>query len=103
MLSDLTPAQRTLAEYMSELSEEFFCAGWLVDLEYALWDAVRNGRGQYGWQYLDATQISRLRELSHQCGGWIVFDDAQERKWFPLRDWELRFVDWEKRGRPEDG
>ncbi len=101
MSSRLTPAQRALAEYMSQLSEEFYCAGWLIGLEYALWDAVRSGHGPLGWQHLDEMQISRLRDLSHQCDGWIVFDDTQERKWLPLEEWERRFEDWEKRGRPD--
>jgi hypothetical protein len=43
MLRDLTPAQLELAEYMSDLSEEAYCAGWMRDLEYALWDAAYGG------------------------------------------------------------
>jgi hypothetical protein len=34
MLADLNPEQRALADYMSEISEESWHAGWLSDLEY---------------------------------------------------------------------
>lgn len=30
MLSELTPSQRALAEYMSDLSEDAYCAGWML-------------------------------------------------------------------------
>jgi hypothetical protein len=36
----LDHAQRQLADYMSDLSEEAYSAGWMNGLEYALWDAL---------------------------------------------------------------
>ena len=38
MLRDLTPPQRQLADFMSDLSENAYCAGWMSGLEYALWE-----------------------------------------------------------------
>ena len=43
MLTDLTPDQRALAEYMSELSEQAIHAGWIQNLEHALWRARTEG------------------------------------------------------------
>jgi hypothetical protein len=43
MLRDLTPAQCELAKYMSDLSEEAYCAGWMQGLEYALWQVLVEG------------------------------------------------------------
>jgi hypothetical protein len=48
MLGDLTAPQRRLAEFMSELSEEAYYAGWMLELEYALWEALVDGRSEYG-------------------------------------------------------
>jgi hypothetical protein len=44
MLADLSPDQRRLADYMSELSESAYCAGWMEGLEFALWEAVQGQR-----------------------------------------------------------
>lgn len=46
--SDLDPKQQTLAAYMSELSEQSFSAGWMDDLEHALWRSVTTGPFRYG-------------------------------------------------------
>ena len=42
MLRVLTADQRQLANFMSNLSEQAYCAGWIEGLEYALWEAPLN-------------------------------------------------------------
>ncbi len=91
MLKDLTPAQRQLAEYMSELSEDAYCAGWMDGLEFALWRAVTEGPREYGFMHLSREQIERLGSLSEKCGGWIVFDDELWETWVPLSEWRRRY------------
>lgn len=48
MLNDLTSAQQRLAQYMSELSERAYSAGWMDGLELALWQALKDGPYKYG-------------------------------------------------------
>ena len=36
----LTDAQWNLYSRMSEISEEDFCAGWMIDNEFRIWDAL---------------------------------------------------------------
>ncbi len=91
MLRDLTTDQRRLADFMSDLSEQAYCAGWMDGLEYALWEALVGTRREYGRLDLSDTQRMRLRELSEACGGWIVFDDDNEETWLPRVEWEERF------------
>jgi hypothetical protein len=91
MLRDLPTDQRLLADFMSELSEEAYYAGWMIDLEYALWEAVIGVRRDYGRLELSEAHCTRLRELSDNCGGWIVFDHDTEETWMPLAKWEERF------------
>ena len=83
--------QRELMEYMSELSEEAYCAGWMTGLEYALWNALLNGSREYGRLEITDAHISKLRELSDRCGGWIVFDDETEETFMPLEQWQKQF------------
>ena len=98
MLKDLAPAQRALEEFMSELSEEAYCAGWMECLEYALWDAVGGGARLYGRKTLSDSEVESLRALSRACGGWIVFDDETEETWLPLSEWEKRAAERKARG-----
>ena len=98
MLRDLTKDQQRLADFMSDLSEQAYYAGWMKDLEYALWEAVIGIREEYGRLELTESHRARLRELSDGCGGWIVFDDDTEQTWLPRAEWENRFS-----ARPKSG
>jgi hypothetical protein len=94
MLRDLNPAQTALAQYMSDLSEEAYCAGWMMGLEYALWQVVLGLRTDYGRLAFTSEHVAELREFSASCGGWIVFDDEREETWIPRKEWEARFQAW---------
>lgn len=84
--------QRALARLMSEISEDAYCAGWLVDLEYELWQILIDGHGQFGFGALSETDINDLRELSTACGGWIVYDKKREKTFVPLAQWQAMFA-----------
>lgn len=96
MLAELSPAQRRLAEFMSEVSEEAYYAGWMVGLEYALWEALLEGRSKYGRLELTDEHRRRLRQLSDECGGWIVFDERVDETWVPISEWQRRFAVWQQ-------
>jgi hypothetical protein len=87
MLNDLTPEQRALAEYMSDLSEQAYSAGWMRDLEHTLWRALTDGPFRYGYLELTLQHIARLRELSERCGGWIRFDNDKEESFVSRERW----------------
>ena len=88
MLADLTPIQRVLAKIMSEISEDAYCAGWLVDLEYELWQILVDGQGKFGFGAVSEAEIEELRLLSDLCGGWIVWDEERGGQTFvPFDQW----------------
>ena len=91
MLSDLTSSQKALAEYMSELSERAYSAGWMKGLEFVLWRAVVHGPFKYGRLELTCEHAQHLAALSENCGGWIFFHAEREEVFFPLNEW-LRLV-----------
>jgi hypothetical protein len=41
--------RETLLRMMEDMSEDYWCAGWLNDLEYSLWIAVITGNVDFGW------------------------------------------------------
>lgn len=63
MLDALSTPQRALADYMSELSEEAYCAGWMDDLEFSLWRIVTDGSGRYGSMEITEKHVSKLRAI----------------------------------------
>jgi hypothetical protein len=94
MLRDLEPSQRRLADFMSELSEAACCAGWMEGLEFALWESLLGERTGYGSLVVTDACRARLRRLSEDCGGWVIFDDETEETWLALGDWQVRFDLW---------
>lgn len=74
--------QQALYRFMSYLSERYYHAGWLVNLEYILWHTMKTG-SQLPW--LDPEEVLRLNELSAKAGGWVTHEE-------PTLD--LIFVPW---------
>jgi hypothetical protein len=91
MLADLNPEQRALADYMSEISEEAWHAGWMAHLEYDLWRTNTGGSNSFGQMVLSQEHLRTLNSLSERCGGWIVFDEKNEETFVPIEEWKRRY------------
>jgi hypothetical protein len=91
MTHDLTPDQRQLEMLMSDISEKCHSAGWLLDLEFVLWDAVINGERKYGHDNITIDDIELLKKLSTACNSWIYFDDHTEETAIHLDKWRQMF------------
>lgn len=79
-----------LGRLMSDLSEDYWAAGWLIDLEFELWQAVTGGKA-----WITAAEVARLRYFSGKCGGWIVFNDGPPyRRYVPLAEWLNAYDAW---------
>lgn len=91
MESDLTEKELHLATFMSEISEYCYSAGWMQNLEYALWNAVINGERKYGQSYITEADISTLIKLSTDADAWIVYDDDKEETALSLKEWTEKF------------
>jgi hypothetical protein len=87
MLNDLSPQQRELENYMSELSEHAYSAGWRDGLEFALWKLVIDGPYKYGQYNLNNEHRNSLVKLSGACDGWIIFHDQFEETFVPMNQW----------------
>ena len=96
MLKSLPPRARELAEYMSGISEAAYHAGWMLHLEYELWSIVLSGPRSYGRSVITQAEIDKLKALSQNAQGWIVFDDHKEESFVPLAEWQEMFIRWKK-------
>lgn len=89
---------------MSEISEDCYCAGWMMGLEFAVWSALQDGNRQYGMGEMDADQLEQCRALSAELDGWVIWVDDQDHPGLPADEWGARFVgmsEWLKMVAPE--
>lgn len=87
---------RALIAAMSSLSEQAYCAGWMADVEYALWARIVEGPRRYGQLDVTAEQLSKLRELSATCGGWVYWDEATCETFIPMAQWLEKYAQWRR-------
>ena len=92
-----------LAGLMSGISEGYYCAGWLIDLEFSLWAVVVGDDPNYfGFGGLSEREIKNLRELSRRIDGWIVWNDGREdnsdewRRIVPMSEWQSMYAEYRK-------
>jgi hypothetical protein len=99
--AELTPPQAELARYMSQLSEELYCASWIMGNEFELWHAVLGTR-----HLVSEEQRAELARLSKACDGWIVWREegghGGGEAWVSLEDWRQIF-DLREQPPPLDG
>jgi hypothetical protein len=91
-----------LYELMSDISEDCYCAGWTMDNEFWLWDALNDPADErrYGRWAITDQQIAVLRVLSTLCDGWWAWPD-KERVFMRMEAWRSRVA--KIRGVKEEG
>lgn len=79
----LTPesAFKLLSDAMSDISETLWCAGWLQNTEWILWEMMRDKNASRDWGLGKVTEaeIDTLRELSQIAGKWPI--GGWDKKW----------------------
>jgi hypothetical protein len=89
---DLTSRQMELYQVMSDISEDCYCAGWLIGNEYTIWSAIQSGDHRYGLAEIEPEQLEQCRILSEELGGWIVWADDETDPVLPRDMWGPKFV-----------
>lgn len=89
----LSSDARALATYMSDLSEEFWCAGWMRDLEFMLWSVIEGEEADASLT-LTRNQLATLKSLSNACKGWIVFRRDTQETFVSMTEWMQLFAAW---------
>lgn len=100
-MSDATPwtvDHRALYALMAAVSEECYCAGWMMGNEFALWRILIDptGNRQYGQSEVTGEQVADMRVLSDRIGGWIGWYDDGDEPGLPSEEWGPRFIPRER-------
>lgn len=74
---------------MSRTSEERWCAGWLINLEYILWNEMFNDSVKH--KPSDLLDLINIALLAKKLGGWIVFDNKKGPTFISFKEWLPRF------------
>ena len=82
-----------LADLMSDVTEECYCAGWLSETPEMVWQLVTGEKSAWGIGD-DYSDIEAVRALSQKLGVWIAGDYGNLVA-VPLEDW--------KRSQPASG
>ena len=74
---DLADPRVRLAVLISEISEYWYCAGWMMGIEHQVW-RVAHGQARPGGEaiQLDDAQRRELLALSREIGGWVRWVDG---------------------------
>lgn len=81
-----------LIELMAKYSEEYYAAGWLMDVEFQLWeDLTRCGQdeslGKYPGYFSEI--LEELGKEAAKEGGWAYWDkDAMSPRFVTFREWK---------------
>lgn len=70
---------------MTGMSEENWCAGWMVGMEYSLWGCAA-GDG-FGMNAITERQAALLRLLAEECDGWWIYVKGVGPKFVRLEWW----------------
>lgn len=88
----LTDSQMDLYDYMHWISEENYCASWLVDLEFAIWAAMQGDDSSYFGDRIEPRILRRCKLLSDEVGGWLYWADDRTNPGLPHDAWGPRFA-----------
>lgn len=97
----LGAAKEKLRDLMSDISEDHYCAGWLIGLEFVLWRMVQGGSRHFGFGEVDPARVEKLRVLSRSVGGWWMWVDGETplssgEKFVEIAEWEKIYAEHEK-------
>jgi len=93
-------AKQALRVSMGWISEERWCAAWLVDLEYVLWKwatqsdtHTRTESDENPSADSEESHGKTLAWLAREAGGWWVWDNHHKGPRFvPMKEWQEIFT-----------
>jgi hypothetical protein len=98
--------QQLLVDYIAEMSEEYYAAGWLDSIECELWALLvgddMGGDLQQSWtRRIDSEELADLRFLAEHTQRWAMWNDnqhndpdADEVIVVELPDWQPIYNAW---------
>lgn len=74
---------------MTGLSEEHWCASWMLGMEYSLWPPAAGTR--FGMGAITERQATLLQLLAEEAGGWWTYDNEKGPTFVRLDAWKEKY------------
>lgn len=93
-----------LLMYMCDLSELYYSAGWISNLEYTLWEVLEGNPKAFAAGSMTEEEVQKLRSLHEGCDGWFYWNKelaeiplADGETFIRTEDWKVKFAEWKNR------
>lgn len=78
---------------MKQLSEDIYCASWLNDLEFRVWDMAFGGENTLGDTPVTDRMAKSFRDIAALADGWWVWpdtvgEDGSDAIFIPMNRWK---------------
>lgn len=94
-------AAQALLQLMSDISEEFWCAGWMSELEHSLWTAINDDETRRAWRFPSVDAYAEtLLKLAGEAGGWWRSNEEYEQVFVPTEQWLTLHRAWREKRKP---
>jgi hypothetical protein len=72
---------------LEEISEDHYCAGWMMNLEYDIWHRIQQlpNEHRYGMGTIPEKRLLKMKEVAEQLDGWWIYRD--DRVFVPMAEW----------------
>lgn len=98
--ADAEETWETLESELCAISEAAFCADWMAEVEFRIWEIVSGGPRNYGQTSLEDEQLARLSALSERLGGWVWLNEKTDViEYIPRPQWDAIYSEWAARRR----
>ena len=85
-------AAEQLRDAMIEISEDYYCAGWIAGLEIELWPMLTGGSRHFGMGEVTDEEIAELIRLHRKSGGWWHYVREAGKVFVPTAEWIVMFA-----------
>lgn len=83
-----------LIELVKKISERDYCAGWVENIEFDLWDAIEKMEDGEKSERFDRCELEKLAELSDDCGYWVGYSGKYGEIFIQINNWLENFKIW---------
>lgn len=101
-MTTLSSAAIKLRDFLSDISEDVYAAGWMADCEWDIWSAYQEWKAgrPAKWSFADiSAYMAELEQLHREAGGWIWWLDHRGGEQFVAdARWALLVAERAKEG-----
>lgn len=98
LIEDLTQSNQSSKEILTDaligaiaqISEDYWCASWLINIEYHVYKALKDNT-------LEPHKKALIAFVNKEINGWVIWSKEKNRpEYIAQEDWDVLYNNWEK-------